>query len=69
MALDKVPRDIIGRYTSDPFSDSLLRGTFSTFVSFVKALMNKDFGEQFEVAKSLFWLVNLLLMVFNISFM
>lgn len=30
--------------------------------------MNKDFGEQFEVAKSLFWLVNLLLMVSNISF-
>jgi len=31
--------------------------------------MNKDFGEQFEVAKSLFRVVNLFLMVSNISFM
>ena len=49
LALDKMPRDVIGWYTADAFSNSLIQGMFSTFVDFIKALMNKDFGELFGV--------------------
>ena len=52
LALDKMPKDVLGYYTADAFSCSLIQGMFSTFVDFIKALMNKDFGELIGVKKA-----------------
>lgn len=46
-----MPKDVLGYYTADAFSCSLIQGMFSTFADFIKALMNKDFGELIGVKK------------------
>ena len=43
--LEKVPRDVIGRYVSDRASQAVVLSKFSVFVDLVGALMDRNLCE------------------------